>query len=82
MHCRCGRLISGIAWESVEDKQTIPLTLTPSATPDAYRLAPDDILGVYIEASCRPIVVVRCPRLRRCIFPPRLIPWDDGCRRR
>src|SRR4051812_8725344 len=31
------------------DKRTIPLTLLRQATPDAYRLAPGDVLGVWVE---------------------------------
>jgi protein involved in polysaccharide export with SLBB domain len=35
--------------ESIDDTQTIPLTLLRQPPPDVYRLAPGDILGVWIE---------------------------------
>jgi protein involved in polysaccharide export with SLBB domain len=32
-----------------DDSHTIPLTLLEQCTPDAYRLGPGDVLGVYVE---------------------------------
>jgi protein involved in polysaccharide export with SLBB domain len=34
---------------SKKDEQTIPLTLLGQCPPDTYRLAPGDVLGVYVE---------------------------------
>src|SRR5579862_1168363 len=43
------RLPDDIRGKHKDDERTIPLTMLRQRQPDAYRLAPGDVLGIWIE---------------------------------
>jgi hypothetical protein len=57
-----------------EDLQTIPLTLLRQPPPDAYRLAPGDVLGIYIEGILPATVVGQTPPTPPVYLPGQVSP--------
>ncbi len=55
-----------------EEKKTIPLTLLHQPPPDSYRLAPGDVLGVYIEGVLPSTVVGQTPPTPPVYFPAQI----------
>lgn len=62
------RLPPEILGRSKNDTYTIPLTLLHQKPPDVYRLAPGDVLGIYIEG-----VLGQATQNPPVYFPPQLV---------
>lgn len=68
------RLSPELLGEPREELQQIPLTLLRQQPPDAYRIGPEDILGVYIEGVLPAVAVGQNPPAPPVYFPTQVNP--------
>lgn len=66
------RLPPELLGESRQDKRTIPLTMLRQNAPQDYRLAPGDVLGVYIEGVLPATVIGQTPPIPPVYFPAQI----------